>query len=124
MQNDLAERYHVLHGEKRPSESSILARMIWNTYYNDTMMRIGGNMPKQRLNITVDAAVIERARRYTRRHNTSISGLVSEFLAHLPDGATLGAGDLSPTVKRLLGIAAGGPDREDYRRHLLEKYGT
>ena len=81
-------------------------------------------MPKQRLNITVDAAVIERARRYTRRHNTSISGLVSEFLAHLPDGATSGGGDLSPTVKRLLGIAAGGPDREDYRRHLLEKYGT
>ena len=25
---------------------------------------------------------------------------------------------------RLLGIAAGGPDREDYRRHLVEKYGT
>jgi hypothetical protein len=26
-------------------------------------------------------------------------------------------------VRRLLGIAVGGPDREDYRRHLIEKYG-
>ena len=81
-------------------------------------------MPKQRLNITVDAAVVERARRYSRRHNTSISGLVGEFLAHLPEGDIAGTKDLSPTVRRLLGIAAGGPDREDYRRHLLEKYGT
>jgi hypothetical protein len=87
-------------------------------------MRIGGVMPKKRLNITVDAAVVERARRYTSRHNTSISGLVSGFLAHLPDGDVSDAEDLSPTVRRLLGIAAGGPDREDYRRHLLEKYGT
>ena len=81
-------------------------------------------MSKQRLNITVDAALVERARRYTQRHNTSISGLVSEFLAHLPEGGGAGSADLSPTVRRLLGIAAGGPDREDYRRHLLEKYGT
>ena len=81
-------------------------------------------MPKKRLNITVDAAVVERARRYSQRHNTSISGLVGEFLSHLPDADAQENGDLSPTIQRLLGIAAGGPDREDYRRHLLEKYGT
>jgi Family of unknown function (DUF6364) len=81
-------------------------------------------MPKKRLNITVDAAVVERARRYTRRHNTSISGLVGQFLAHLPDADVSDAEDLSPTVRRLLGVAAGGPDRDDYRRHLLEKYGS
>ncbi len=81
-------------------------------------------MPKKRLNITIDADVVERARRYTRRHDTSISGLVGEFLAHLPDGDGSGAEDLSPTVKRLLGVARGGPDREDYHRHLLEKYGV
>ena len=81
-------------------------------------------MPKKRLNITVDAAVLERARRYTRRHKTSISSLVGEFLAHLPDGGATGFRELTPTVKRLLGVAAGGPGREDYRRHLLEKYGS
>jgi hypothetical protein len=87
-------------------------------------MRIGAIMPKKRLNITVDPAVLERARRYTRRHKTSISGLVSEFLAQLPDVSGAESDDLSPTVRRLLGIAVGGPDREDYRRHLVEKYGT
>ena len=81
-------------------------------------------MPKKRLNITVDPDVVERARRYTRRHDTSISELVGEFLSHLPDADGSGPADLSPTVRRLLGIAAGGPDREDYRSHLLEKYGS
>lgn len=79
-------------------------------------------MPKKRLNITIDVDVVERARRYTRRHNTSISGLVGEFLAHLPDDEESVGDDLSPTVRRLLGVARGGPDREDHRRHLLEKY--
>lgn len=79
-------------------------------------------MSKQRLNITVDPAVIERARRYTQRHNTSISRLVTEFLSQLPvehDSEET----LTPTVRRLLGVAKGGGDREDYRRHLVEKYG-
>ena len=81
-------------------------------------------MPKKRLNITVDPEVVERARRYTRLHDTSISELVEEFLAHLPDPGSSPPADLSPTVRRLLGVAAGGPDREDYRSHLLEKYGS
>ena len=79
-------------------------------------------MSKQRLNITVDPAVIERARHYTQRHNTSISRLVNEFLSQLPvkhDSEE----SLTPTVRRLLGVAKGGVDREDYRRHLVEKYG-
>jgi hypothetical protein len=79
-------------------------------------------MTKQRLNITVDPAVIERARRYTERHNTSISRLVTEFLARLPAEEALEE-TLTPTVRRLLGVAKGAGDREDYRRHLVEKYG-
>jgi len=79
-------------------------------------------MSKQRINITVDPAVVERARRYTERHGTSISRLVTEYLAQLP-----GEGEdeerLTPTVRRLLGVARGAGDREDYRRHLVDKYG-
>jgi hypothetical protein len=80
-------------------------------------------MSKQRLNITVDPEVVDRARRYTERHNTSISRLVTEFLSQLPGDDDFEK-QLTPTVKRLLGIAKGGPDREEYRRHLLEKYGS
>jgi hypothetical protein len=80
-------------------------------------------MPKKRLNITLDHDTAERARRYTKRHNTSISRLVGEFLSQLPDEDKTEQ-ELTPTVKRLRGIAKGGPDRDDYRRHLLDKYGS
>lgn len=85
-------------------------------------MRTGGPMSKQRLNLTVDPEVIERARRYSRRHETSISRLVGDFLSSLPGEEPVGDDDLTPTVRRLVGVARGGPDREDYRRHLLEKH--
>jgi len=70
-------------------------------------------MPKKRLNITVDAAVVERARRYTRRHNTSISGLVSEFLAHLPDAGGEEAEDLSPVLREIVGVLQTGDEYLD-----------
>jgi hypothetical protein len=79
-------------------------------------------MSTLRLNITVDPAVIERARRYTQQHNTTISRLVTGFLAQ-PPVEDDSEGPLTPTVQRLLGVAEGERDREDYRRHLVEKYG-
>lgn len=79
-------------------------------------------MPKQRLNLTIDPGVIERARRYSERHHTSISHLVGQFLASLPGDEPHSVEDLTPTVRRLLGVAKGGPDRDDYRKHLLEKH--
>jgi hypothetical protein len=80
-------------------------------------------MPKKRLNITLDHETAERSRRYTKRHNTSISRLVGEFLSQLPEEGQKGL-SLTSTVKRLRGIAKGGPDREEYRRQLLDKYGS
>lgn len=79
-------------------------------------------MTKKRLNITLEPDVIERARRYSERHQTSISHLVGEFLSTLPANDSDVVPDLTPTVRRLHGIAKGGPDRQDYRRHLLEKH--
>lgn len=81
-------------------------------------------MPKKRLNITVEPDVFERARRYSDRHGTSISRLVSEFLAKLPEAEDVGRAELPPTVRRLLGVAKGAADREDYRKHLIEKHGS
>ena len=80
-------------------------------------------MPKKRLNITVEPEVFERARRYADRHGTSISSLVGEFLIRLPEIEAAGDEGLPPTVRRLLGVATGARDREDYRRHLIEKHG-
>jgi hypothetical protein len=80
-------------------------------------------MAKTTLNLSVDEAAAERARRYSELHKTSISRLVSDFLSRLPleEGEVIS--ELSPAVRRLYGIAEGGPDEEDYHRYLLEKYG-
>lgn len=79
-------------------------------------------MAPTKLTLSIDPELIEKARRYSRSRGTSISQVVSRFLAALPDEAD-GTEEYTPTVRRLLGIAEGGPDRDDYHRHLLEKYG-
>jgi hypothetical protein len=78
-------------------------------------------MSLTKLTLSVDEALVEKARAYSRRRGTSISQVVSRLLAALPDEE--GVEEHTPIVRRLLGIAEGGPDQEDYRRYLLEKYG-
>lgn len=74
---------------------------------------------KKKLTLSVDERVIERARRYSTRHNTSISQLVTQYLSQLdaPSDATL-----APWVQRLRGILPSDTSVEDYRRHLEEKH--
>lgn len=79
-------------------------------------------MSLTKLTLSVDKALVEKAREYSRRRGTSISQVVSRFLAALPEDGD-GTEEYTPTVRRLLGIAEGGPDRDDYHRYLIEKYG-
>jgi hypothetical protein len=80
-------------------------------------------MAKTTLNLSIDEAAAERARRYSELHDTSISRLVSDFLAGLPLSEELDESGLPPITRRLHGIAKGGPDEEDYHEYLFEKYG-
>ena len=75
---------------------------------------------RKKLTLSVDERIIERAHRYSQRHSTSISQLVSNYLDHL-------AGDdphepFSPTVRRLAGILPSDTSVEEYREHIEEKY--
>ena len=84
-------------------------------------------IPKKPKNLSLDPATIERGERYARRHGTSLSGLVSDYLSALPLDPP--AELRSPAVRRLYGAAAGGagrrtPDRTAYRDHLARKDGT
>lgn len=79
-------------------------------------------MAKESLNLSVERASIERARRYSELHGTSISRLVDQFLGALPLGEPAD-GDLPPIVRRLAGILREDVTMEDYRRHLEEKHG-
>lgn len=80
-------------------------------------------MPKESLNLSVESASIERGRRYSQLHSTSISKLVDDFLSGLPVDTDAGEDELSPGIRALIGIGRAEIDEEDYHRYLLEKYG-
>lgn len=77
-------------------------------------------MPKQKLTLTVDEAVAERAHAYGRAHGTSISRLVNDFLARL---TVRNSTEQGPLVRELTGILPSGVDLDEYRRHMEEKHG-
>jgi hypothetical protein len=77
-------------------------------------------MALTKLTLSVDDALIEKARRYSRLHGISISRVISRFLASLPEG---GEEEYTPAVRRLLGVLPGDADGGEYHRHREEKYG-
>jgi len=77
-----------------------------------------GNLRK--LTLSIDESVIKRARRYSRRHNVSISRLVTNYLARL-DEPQRGL-PISRTVSRLRGVLPADVTVEEHREHLEKKY--
>lgn len=74
-------------------------------------------------NLSLEPDAIRRGELYGRLHGTNLSRLVNDFLRALPLEAP-SAQELSPLVRRLRGVAAGGrANRKDYREHLHRKYG-
>jgi hypothetical protein len=81
-------------------------------------------MPKESLNLSVERASVERARRYAELHGTSISRLVDEFLGSLPlESGRRPRDAYPPVVRRLIGVAAGSSlGVDDYHEYLEQKY--
>ena len=75
-------------------------------------------MPKTKLTLSVDAGVVEHAKRFSRRNDTTVSELVSQFLASLGDED----GRATPIVSRLRGVLPSDVSREEYRADLAVKY--
>ncbi|HEU5021229.1 MAG TPA: DUF6364 family protein [Bryobacteraceae bacterium] len=71
-----------------------------------------------RLTLSIDSAVVARARRYAARRNTSVSRLVEDYLRPLVE---VEPDHMRTPVKAMRGILKAG-DREDYRRYLVKKY--
>jgi len=79
-----------------------------------------GRVPK---NLSLEPEAIARGERYGQLHGKNLSQLVNDFLQALPLHSPA-LGELSPLVRRLRGVAAGGKtDRVAYRKHLLRKHG-
>jgi len=75
-------------------------------------------MSRKKLTLSVDEAAIRKARRFSRRHGTTIPSLVSDFLASLADEP----GEDSRLVSRLRGILPRSTDEASYKEHLRRKY--
>ncbi len=75
-------------------------------------------MPKTKLTLSVDPTVVERAKRFSRRNQTTVSELVQNFLGSLEDSEEAA----TPVVSRLRGVLPSTVSREDYRDHLDEKH--
>ena len=75
-------------------------------------------MPRKKLTLSVEEAAIRRARRYSKRHGTSVSELVSRFLHGLDETSK----SSTPIVSRLRGILPPKASVEDYRRYLRDKH--
>ena len=75
-------------------------------------------MSVKKLTLSIDEQTIEKARIYSKEHNTSISRLVSGFLDRLSTKEAL----TTPKVRRLIGLLPPDVDEVEYRYHLDEKY--
>lgn len=83
----------------------------------------------QKLTLSVDGEVVERAKEYAARQGTSVSRLVESYLdaltrpkSALPELDWSKAPILAKLRKDLAGMKVGDDPREEYRAHLVKKY--
>lgn len=83
---------------------------------------------KKPTNLSLDPEAVARGEQFGKLHGKSVSELVTGFLYSLPGdpGASdMVSEELAPSVRRLFGVAADREsDRDAYRAHLHEKYGS
>lgn len=77
-------------------------------------------MSTNKLTLSIDADTVKKAKRYVAAHGTSLSRLLTQYLASLPDAAQE---SLPPRVGRLAGVLPPQADIEEYRSHLRGKHG-
>jgi hypothetical protein len=76
-----------------------------------------------KLTLSVDEAVVERAKRYAAKRGTSVSRLVETYLDLLSRPETPTEEKVPPILARLQGALKGVKfDRDDYRDYLWRKY--
>ena len=76
-----------------------------------------------KLTLSVDGAVVTRAKRYARKRGTSVSRLVEQYLEMVSGAGNSDNGSVSPLLRRLRAELKGVTgDVADYRRYLERKY--
>ncbi|MGQ0656646.1 MAG: DUF6364 family protein [Chromatiales bacterium] len=76
-------------------------------------------MSSTKLTLLIDEKLIQRAKRYSKVHNISLSQMVSRFLAALPGKRQ----EYPPKVRRLTGLLPQNASVDEYHEHLRRKHG-
>jgi len=79
-------------------------------------------MERTKLTIRLDGELLEKAKRYARERNTTLTRLVSAYLRQL--GSEDDVLSDAPIVQRLSGILPPDTSIETYRTYLEQKYGS
>lgn len=74
-----------------------------------------------KLTLSIDEDVVRRAKRYAETRGTSVSRLVEKYLDAVSRNKKRES-VRSPSLQRLRGILRKPAGRDDYRKHLAEKY--
>jgi hypothetical protein len=77
-------------------------------------------MQETKLTIRVPRDLLDSAKRYASKNNTTLTNLIETYLQHLPDVDEL---ENAPIVRALIGILPAEASIDDHRKHLDEKYG-
>lgn len=78
-------------------------------------------MQETKLTIRLPRRLLEKAKRYARQQNTTLTQLIHEYLHHIPP--PIDALERAPIVRKLSGILSRDVSVTDYRKHIEEKYG-
>lgn len=76
-------------------------------------------MPK--LTLSVNANVVEKAKLYAKRNQTSVSAMVEQYLNAVVSGGATQAPTPGPVLQEMRGLLKTG-SREQYRQHLSRKH--
>jgi len=76
---------------------------------------------KTKLTVRINQRWVDNAKRYARRHNTTVTQIVSDFFRQL--GMQDAHSAQTPVLQRMAGILPGDISIEQRREHLVEKYG-
>ncbi|HJS17822.1 MAG TPA: DUF6364 family protein [Anaerolineales bacterium] len=78
-------------------------------------------MQETKLTVRLPRELLENAKRYARKQNTTVTNLISEYLRRMP--ASLEILEEAPIVRRLSGTLSNNVSVADYTKHLEAKYG-
>jgi len=78
-------------------------------------------MQETKLTVRLPRELLENAKRYARKQNTTVTNLIGEYLRRMP--ASLEILQDAPIVRRLSGTLSKNASLADYKKHIEDKYG-